>query len=374
MRGPGDVAVAEFPRPELREGEVLLRLSLSGVCGTDKHTYRGETKQYAGTPHERDLAFPIVCGHENVGVVEEVSGEVRASDGRPVRPGDRIVPGANVPCGRCAFCLNGAPYYFCEHLHDYGNSLGCAEPPHLFGGWAEQMVLLPGTPLFRVPEELPDEAAVLTEPMAVTHGLDTARLLAHGSGGSPFGEAVAVVGFGPLGLCHLLKARLAGCGKLIAVDRLGSRLELAAELGATLTLNAEETDADERVARVREHTGGLGADVVADCSGVPETLPECLRLVRYGGVVVEAGAFVDLGPVPVNPASDLCARNVAVLGIGGETARAYAPSLELLARNLDRLPLDRIVTHRFPLEQAAEALAVSQRDGSMKVVLDPALS
>jgi len=374
MRGPGDIAVAEFPRPGLRPGEVLLRLRLSGVCGTDKHTYRGETLQYAGTAHERRIAYPLVCGHENVGVVEEVAGEVRASDGRPVRPGDRVVPAANVPCGRCAFCLNGAPYSFCEHLDDYGNSLGCAEPPHLFGGWAEQMVLLAGTPLFRVPDELPDEAAVLTEPLAVTHGLDTARLLAHGQGGSAFGESVAVVGFGPLGLCHLLKARLAGCGRLVAVDRLPSRLDLAAELGATLTLNVDETDLEERVARVREHTGGLGADVVADCSGVPETLPECLRLVRHGGVVVEAGAFVDLGPVPVNPAADLCARNVAVLGIGGETARAYAPSLELLARNLDRLPLDRIVTHRFALDDAAEALAVAQADGAMKVVFDPVLA
>jgi len=374
MRGPGQVEVAEFPRPALRPGEVLLRVLLSGVCGTDKHTWRGETKQYAGTAHERDLAYPLICGHENVGVVEEV-GRVGAlaSDGRPLVPGDRVVPGANVACGRCHFCLAGAPYYFCEHLEDYGNSLGCAEPPHLFGGFAEHMVLLPGTPIFRVPEEVPDEVAVLTEPMSVTHGLDTARALLPGLGGAAFGESVAIVGAGPLGLCHLAKARLTGCGKLIAIDRLPSRLAFAEELGATLTLNAAETELEERIARVREHTGGLGADVVVDCSGVPETFPECLRLVRFGGIVVEAGAFVDLGAVPVNPAADICARNVCVLGVGGETARSYAPVLELMARNLSTLPLDRIVSHRFGLTAAAEALEVAQTNAAVKVAIDPTL-
>jgi len=87
-----------------------MRVLLSGVCGTDKHTYRGETKQYAGTAHERDLGYPLICGHENVGIVEAVgAGGALARDGRPLSPGDRIVPGANVPCGRCHYCLVGAP-------------------------------------------------------------------------------------------------------------------------------------------------------------------------------------------------------------------------------------------------------------------------
>jgi len=250
-------------------------------------------------------------------------------------------------------------------MEDYGNSLGCAAPPHLFGGWSEQMYLLPGTALFRVPDELPDEVAVLTEPMAVTHGLDAARRLR----GHGFGESVAVLGVGPLGLCHLLKARLIGCGRLVAIDVLPSRLDLAADLGATLLLRADEHDAEELAARVREHTGGRGADVVVDASGVPSTFPTALRLVRTGGVVVEAGAFVDLGPVGVNPAADVCTRDVAVIGVGGETLDGYAPALELLARNLRRLPLERIVTHRLPLADAQHGVELAQRDGAMKVVL-----
>ncbi len=368
MRGPGVIGVERFDVPDPAPGAVVMRVGLSGVCGTDKHTFRGETVQYAGTPHERTLSYPLICGHENVGVVEAVGGVVRAYDGTTLAPGDRIVPGANVPCGSCWYCTSGQPYYLCEQLEDYGNSLNVTRAPSLFGGWAELLYLLPGTPLFRVPDELEDELAVLTEPMAVTHGVETARRVLETSAG----ESVVVFGVGPLGLCHLLKSRLVGCGKLIAIDRFPSRLEVAGELGATLTLNAAELDQDELVARVLEHTT-RGADVVHDCSGVPDTFGAALRMARPGGVVVESGDFVDLGAVQINPNRDICTRSVTVIGIGGERATAYGPSLELLAAHRASLPVDRIVTHRLPLERAADALELSQRDGAMKVVLDPAL-
>ncbi|NUR78000.1 MAG: alcohol dehydrogenase catalytic domain-containing protein [Thermoleophilia bacterium] len=368
MTAPGELEVRTFARPEPEPGAVLMRVRLSGICGTDKHTFRGETIQYAGTPNERRLEYPLICGHENIGVVESTGGEVLADDGRPLRAGDRIVPAANVPCGACWYCVNDQPYYLCERLEDYGNSLNVARAPSLFGGWSELMYLLPGTPVFRVPDELPDELAVLTEVMAVTHGVETARRV----GGVDFGESVVVYGVGPLGLCHLIKSRLLGCGKLIAIDVLPSRLETAGALGATLTLNAGELDDDELAARVREYTV-RGADVVHDCSGVPQTFVNALRMVRPGGVVVEAGAFVDLGPVQVNPNRDICTPNVTVVGVGGETVGGYAPAMELLARNRDRLPLGRIVTHRMALEDARSALELAQRDGAMKVVLDPAL-
>src|ERR671937_2121716 len=92
LRAPGALEVAEFPYPDLEDGAVLMRVTYSGVCGTDKHTWRGETKQYAGTPHERELEYPLICGHENVGVVEAVDGEVLDSEGRRLQPGDRVVP------------------------------------------------------------------------------------------------------------------------------------------------------------------------------------------------------------------------------------------------------------------------------------------
>jgi threonine dehydrogenase-like Zn-dependent dehydrogenase len=370
MKAPGLVEVEEFPRPDVEPGAVLMQVVYSGICGTDKHTFRGETIQYAGTPHERQLEYPLICGHENVGVVVETGGDVLATDGTPLRAGDRIVPGANVACGECWFCREGFPYYACERLEDYGNSLNAARPPHLFGGWAELMYLLPGTPLFRVPEELPSEVAVLTEVMAVTHGLDDAARLPPPHTFRP-GSSVAVIGVGPLGLCHLIKARFLDCGGLIALDLLPSRLRVAETFGATLTIEASTTAREERIEAVRTQTGGRGADVVVDCSGVAETFTEALALVRWGGTVIEAGAFVDLGSVPVNPNRDICTRNVCVLGVGGETATSYVPAMEAMAAHLDELPLRDVVTHRLPLERAGEAIELSQSDSAMKVVIAP---
>jgi len=374
MTAPGRLEIQRFPLPEPAPGAVLMKVTYSGICGTDKHTYRGESKQYAGTDHERDIIYPLICGHENVGVIEAIGGadSIPDSEGRPLRRGDRIVPAANVPCGHCFFCLNDYPYYFCENLQDYGNSLHAGIPPHLFGGWSEYMYLLPGTPLFRVPEGLPDELAALTEVMAVTHGFDRARMLTAAWGGSAFGESVAIVGVGPLGFCHLIKAKLMGAGKLIAIDRLESRLELARRFGATLTIDATKTSEKERVALVRGHVH-TGPDIVIDCTGVAQSFPECLHLVRYGGTVVEAGTFVDMGPVGVNPNADICTKNVSVIGVGGETATSYVPAMNLLVANLDRLPLGEVITHRMPLERAREAIELSQSDGTMKVLMDPAL-
>jgi threonine dehydrogenase-like Zn-dependent dehydrogenase len=372
MEAPGRIGVREFPVSDPGPGAVLLKMSLSGICGTDKHTYRGESRQYVGTPHEREIAYPLICGHENVGTIVAVGEGVRDSAGEPLRPGDRVVPGANVPCGRCYYCTGGYPYYFCQHLEDYGNSLNCAQPPYLLGGWAEYLYLLPRSRLFRVPEELPDEVAVLTEVMAVTHGVETAMTLLGLQGASPSGYTVAVLGVGPLGLCHVIKTRLSGASTIIATDRLRGRLEMAGTFGADLVLDVTATDGPERAAAVAAATRGLGADIVIDCSGFPDTFTEALALVRTGGVVIEAGTFVDMGPVPVNPNSAICTRSVTVLGIGGEKASSYEPSMRMLAANLGRYPFGEIVTHRFGLGEVAEALAVAQSGEAMQVVVDPA--
>ena len=371
MEEPGRIALRESEVPEPEPGAVVLAIHLSGICGTDKHTFRGEARQYAGTQHERDIEYPLICGHENVGTVAALGGRVLASDGTELTVGDRVVPGANVPCGRCHYCINAFPYYFCENLEDYGNSLSLSRPPGLFGGWSQYMYILPRTPLFRVPDALPDEVAVLAEVMSVTHGVDTAIALLAMQGAARAGFAVAVLGIGPLGLCHLIKSRLLGAGFVAATDILPGRLERAAEFGVDLALNATLMGTDERLAAMLEATEGRGVDIALDCSGVPATFTEALRIVRTGGVIVEAGAFVDMGAVQINPNADICTRNVSVLGIGGELATHYEPSMRLMLANIDRYPLRSVVSHILPLDQAQEALVLAQTGEAMQVALDP---
>jgi L-iditol 2-dehydrogenase len=357
MEAPGRLRVASFPAPDPEPGAAVLRVEHSGICGTDKHTWRGESLQYAGTDHERDAAYPLICGHENVGVIEAI-GPGGAFDelGRELSVGDRVVPAPNLVCGRCKFCLDERfPYYLCRELHDYGNSLSCAEPPHLFGGWSELMYLLPGTRLFRVPDGLNPALAALTEIMAVTHGLD--RTL-------EFGDTVAVLGCGPLGLLHALKAELLGAGRLIAIDVLEERARAARP---DLALGA----GSDCVAAVRDATDGYGADVVVHCTGVASTFPLALALARPGGTVIEPGTFVDMGDVGVNPSRDICTKGVTVLGVGGETLPQYAPALRMLGRHAERFA--PLVTHRVGLEEVGAALELAQSPAALKVLVTPGI-
>ena len=197
----------------------------SGICGTDKHTFRGETEQYAGTDHARTTPLPDHPGaRERRRRRGGRAGGARAWDGSELAPGDRVVPAPNRPCGCCRFCTGDFPYYLCERLENYGNSLTAAEPPHLFGGWASCSTCGRGRRSSGCPTSCPTEVAVLTELMSVTHSLDLAARLPR-PGGFRSGDTVAVVGVGPLGLVHVVKASLLGAGRVVAIDPLPSRLD-----------------------------------------------------------------------------------------------------------------------------------------------------
>lgn len=372
LLAPWQMEIQTFALPEPEPGAVLIKMELSGICGTDKHTFNGHTTQYAGTEHERTIPFPVIPGHENVGRIATVGPSAEPLVDfydQPLREGDRVVVGPDLVCGRCYYCRHGFEYYYCAHLQDYGNSLSAAQAPHLFGGWADYLYALPGSYLFKVPDDLPSEIAVLTELMGVTTGLDKAKQFsAVDCEGFRFGDTVVIQGVGPLGLCHVIKARMLGAGNIIAIDRSAFRLQMALEMGADAALNLAETPPRQRLEAVRELTGGRGADVVVECAGVPEALPEGLELLRPGGFYIESGNFSDMGPVPISPHL-LCSKNIRLIGVNGEAATAYGPSLQALGRYRQHYPLHKIVTHRYPVEQAEAALRHSMTDECMKIVI-----
>jgi threonine dehydrogenase-like Zn-dependent dehydrogenase len=372
MLAPGHVEMQTFPLPDVLEGAVLIKMEMSGICGTDKHTFSGQVAQYGGTEHARTIPFPVIPGHENVGRIASLgSSQKPLADfsGLPLQEGDRVVIAANLACGQCYYCRHGFEYYFCANLQDYGNSLSCKEPPHLFGGWADYLYALPGSYLFKVPEDLPPEIAVLTELMAVTTGLDKAKQFsAVDTEGFRFGDTVVVQGVGPLGLCHVIKARMLGAGNIIVIDRSPLRLNMAVELGADYALNLTETDQRERLEAVRELTHGRGADLVVECAGTPEALLEGLELLRPGGFYIECGNFSDMGSVSINPHL-LCSKNVRIIGVNGEAVTAYGPSIQAFRRYRQHYPLHKIVTHRYPVEEAEAAIRFSMTDDCMKVVI-----
>lgn len=367
---PGRYELREYPLPEPAPGWVLVKMLMSGICGTDKHTFQGYTTQYG----ERRLEFPIIQGHENVGVVEAIGGGGKYTDfeGVPLHPGDRVVVGANVACGECYYCRHDFPYYCCEKMTDYGNNLSAKNAPHLFGGWSQYMYILPGSFLVKVPDDLPSEIAVLTEIFAVSVGLDRAKQMSvFPSESFRFDDTVVVLGVGPLGMCFLMKARMLGAGTIVAVDLSDYRLNFAKKLGADHTLNAATTSKEQRLQIVKNLTHGRGADVVVECAGVPTAVPEALEMMRISGLMVEAGNFSDLGEISLSPHRHLCAKNARILSVGGEEPGSYGPGMRQMARYQKHYPLRKFVSHRYKLRDVNAAVQKSIALDSMKVVLEP---
>ncbi len=370
---PGHYELREYPLPEVKPGCLLVKMQLSGICGTDKHTYQGYTAQYGGAGKPVPVPFPIIQGHENVGTIAAI-GDSGCTDfeGIPLKIGDRVVVAANVSCGNCYYCRHDFPYYCCENTTDYGNNLSAKNAPHLFGGWSQYLYVVPGSVVVRVPDELPTEAAVLTEIMAVTVGLDRAKQIsAFPNESFRFDDTVVVLGTGPLGMCFVMKARMLGAGTIIAVDLSEFRLTYAKKMGADHILNSASSTPAERLEFIREITNGRGADVVVECAGVPQAVPEALEFLRLGGLLIEAGNFSDMGEVSISPHRHLCAKNVRILGVAGEEPAAYGPSMRQMARYIKYYPLRDFVTHRFALRDVEAAVKKSMTADSMKVVIDP---
>jgi threonine dehydrogenase-like Zn-dependent dehydrogenase len=371
---PGRYEIREYPLPDPAPGCVLVKMEVSGICGTDKHTYQGYAGQYGGGGAPRRVPFPIIEGHENVGTIAAIGGDAPYTDfeGVTLKVGDRVIVGPNVSCGTCYYCRHDFPYYCCENTVDYGNNISARNPPHLFGGWSQYLYVVPGSFMVRVPDDLPSEIAVLTEIMAVTVGLDRGKQIsAFPSESFLFDDSVVVLGTGPLGMCFVMKARMLGAGTIIAVDLSDYRLTFARKLGADHVIDASKTSESERLERVRELTHGRGADVLVECAGVPGAVREALDMLRLGGLMVEAGNFSDMGEIPISPHRHLCAKNVRILGVGGEEPAAYGPSMRQMARYMEHYPLGEFVTHRFGLREVEAAMKQSMAADSMKVVIDP---
>ncbi len=365
LEAKGKLSLKSFPYPELKKNCAIIRMEHSGICGTDKHSFEGFFHQKGGRP----IPLPVIQGHENVGVIEEINGELLDHDGNILKIGDRVVPAPNISCGKCFACRNNRPYYYCDCKLDYGNNIGAGEPPHIFGGWSEYLYILPGSHLFKYPDTLDPKFGTFIEPLSVTGCLDKARQWS--SEWEPFrsGDTVVILGTGPIGLFHLIKANLMGAGKIISIDPYKYRTSLAQEFGATETVTSD--DREEIKDNIKKLTNNVGADLVVDCSGVSEGFTIALELIREGGMVLEVGIFSNSHDISINPHSHILEKSARVIGIGGDDISQYYPSIKLLERNIDKLPWQKIISHEFNIDNVHKAMDIAMSDISMKVLLNP---
>jgi threonine dehydrogenase-like Zn-dependent dehydrogenase len=375
LTAPGRYEIQEFDRPTLPDGSLLMQMEMSGICGTDKHTYLGETKQYAGTPAETDTPFPIIQGHENVGIVSEITpaaAEGLEFYGKPLKVGDRITMCPDIVCGHCYECKHVMGYVWCENSNCYGNSYTSADWPHLMGGWSEQMYIRPDTFVYKVPNSLSPRVAVLAELVACAASLDKLKEFSSMSyEGFNSGDTVVVIGSGPLGLLHVMKADMMGAGQIIATDLSESRLAFAKKMGADVTINVSTTAPEERLDLVRELTRGRGADVVLHMANRPASFIEGIEMLKRGGMMLEMGVFADTGDVAINVHRHVCSKNIRLIGLTNHPSTGYGPALTLMERYADRYPLEEMVSHEYALDDVDAAMQMSMSPESLKVVMTP---
>jgi len=374
MTGPGKVELRNLPYPDhLEEGAVVIKVEMSGICGTDKHMFKGETTHPGG----QETAFPIIPGHENVGIVEELGKDATSLEveERELRPGDRVVPICDVTCGKCYICRSSYGFTTsCLRDVGYGTTLSCKNPPHLFGGWAEYMYILPQALLAKVPEGMPPEAAVMTEVLSVPFCAFNKAMSPYALGKEGFspGDTVVILGAGPLGICHGIMARMSGAEKVIVVGAPKFRLELAQTLFADHVVSIDKIrDPQERLEEIKALTDNRGADLVAECAGVPEAVSQGLDMLRVGGTLIVAGNYIDMGPIPINPQKQILSKNARLIGVNGQTAASYASSLRMIKRFLSTIPIDKMITHKFKIADAERALRTGISMESMEVVITP---
>lgn len=376
MVAPGKMEVQELPYPDhLERGAMIVKVEMSGICGTDKHAFNNELTLYGGTESEQDMVFPSVHGHENAGIVVEMNGqgsEIEYS-GQDLKVGDRVTNCPNVICGECWYCRHVHGYPYCAGHQGIGMTYRSDQFPYIVGGWAEYMYLPPRAWVYKVPEYVPVEYACLSELFVVTALLDRAKEYAAYAGkGFHFGDAVVIQGSGAVGMMMVAKARLLGAGKVIALDTSPMKLELAKEFGADLGIDVSSLSDKELVEAIRSETEGRGADVVVETVGQASVLKVGLEMLRRGGTYLETGNFVDTGgTVTLNVHRDLAAKNVLFYGNTNHPHDGYYVAMDMMWRHRDEFPFHRLITDRYGLDEAQKAVERSFDPEALKVVFVP---
>jgi threonine dehydrogenase-like Zn-dependent dehydrogenase len=343
-----------FPIPKLKEGEVLVRVKAAGICGSDVHMWEGRD------PRTRR---PMILGHEGVGEIAEINGKKKDVDGNPLGVGDKVLWNRGVVCGHCYFCRVKMEPSLCTNRWVYGIHTSAAEPPYLTGNYAEYLPLVREVDLFKIETKVDLQVLVPASCSGATaaHALDLSRIQS--------GDSVAVLGVGPLGIFTIAFARSSGASQIVAIGGTEERLRICKAFGATLLLNRHRLSREERKEAVLEATHGRGVDVAFEMAGEPEAMKEGISLARTGGACVSAGFGEPHGTMEVDCFHDIVRKNLCLQGIWVSELRHTHMALRLMMNHLKEF--ERLITHRFPLEQANEALQVMKRKEAVKAVLIP---
>lgn len=328
IRGPGQIEVVAASPPEPGRGEVRVRTSLVGVCGSDLHVLEGK---------HPFVTFPVMPGHEVVGVVDAVGADVQ-----DIEPGRRVLVEPNLICGQCGYCRSGR-YNLCEQLAVVG-----FQAP----GSLADLFVVPASRLHPVPPTLSDREAALVEP------LSTAVHAVRMAGADLSGRTVAILGSGSIGLLTLVAAREAGATAIATTDLQANKRERAVRLGARAAFDARD---ENLVARVKEALGGR-PDITFDCVSNQASIDQAVALAQKGGTIIVVG--VAAGPVRI-PLPIIQDQEIRIEGSAMYVRQDVQRAMALLEAGA--VPIEEIVTATYPLERIEEAFAAARGGDQIKV-------
>jgi len=350
----GKVEVMDIPIPEPGDGEIVVKMSMATICGSDMHFLDEFPNALVGG------AFPgallpqgLPMGHEGTGTVHAVGPGVTG-----FKPGDRVISACITTCGKCPECLRGE-FSMCR-----AGGLAGSPGRVLFGCQAEYYAIpYANVAVAKVPDGVSDETAVLaTDIMSTGFGaIERAE--------AGFGDSVAVFAQGPVGLCATAGARARGCGLIIGIDTVPERLEMSKKFGANVVINAKEKDP---VAEIMALTGGEGVSVAVEAVGTQATFEACTKVISRGGTVSSVGVY-GLTPqltMPIMGAASFLHRKIVTTYC--PSGRARMEHLLALVAN-GNVNLDPLFTHRMKLDEtpAAYDLFRSKQAGVLKIAITP---
>lgn len=333
LHGPRDLRVERVPRPSAPgPGVALLRVTATGICGSDLHTY------VDGRIGEWVVQTPLILGHEFGGVVTAVGPDALDGNFAPLQTGTRVAVDPAQPCGRCEMCEQGHPN-LCHRLHF------CGLYPD--DGSLAEYILMPARCCFPVPDAIDDAGAALLEPLGVAlHAIDLAKF--------HVGDSAAILGAGPIGLLCLQIARLAGADPVFVVDQFPWRLELAAAYGG-VPINFTD---QEPVAAVLAATGGRGVDVGIEAAWADHSVQQAAEMARMGGRLVLVGIP---GPDKLEIKHSTARRKGLTIRVSRRMKHVYPRAIRLAQSGA--VDLLGVASHRFPLERTPEAFALNAAYG-----------
>lgn len=357
----GTVILKTFEKAELADSDIMVKVLLAGVCGTDVHLVFDENEPWK--------EFKI--GHEWVGRIDKMGPDAPRFDafGNEIHEGDRIIAypstWADGTCFTCRILLQ-------PNL--------CLRPPvqrelpDMGSAYAEYIYLPGDSVIFRIPDSISNEEAVLIEPMAgALRAFE--RAFAPGvpdryQGFGP-GKSVVVEGTGTIGALVTAIAKMSGAYPIMAIGGPDNRLSLCKELGADYVLNIAEGTREERIDAVKANTlYNLGADVVLECAGAPAAFIDGIRMARQGGTLVEFGHYTRRGTIPLDP-FEICEKDIQIFGSWGYGPQEFGSAIRILEASHSRgIDFSKLVTHRFRLDQVQQALDTAHSFSCMKAVIE----